>query len=190
MFSGGFNLEPIIAFIPPVRPVLRGHPFKVLQGPCQRLRRKSSLSIGVVKYWNGLPTSYVTAPQLNLAREEFFARVLWFPVPLSSPQLSHHIPQHFPHRTCQPTSLPPRPDFMSSISINTCRGKCYYALQCWNDASSLSQHPQSPDMINPAYITDQTITTPCIGMPIGIPWWVFHEGLMDPLLRPNIPPLF
>ncbi len=30
-FSAGFNLDPSLCFIPPVRPGLRGHPFKVLQ---------------------------------------------------------------------------------------------------------------------------------------------------------------
>ncbi len=33
------DLDPSLFFIPPVRPGLRGHPFKALQGPSRRLRR-------------------------------------------------------------------------------------------------------------------------------------------------------
>ncbi len=48
-----------------MRPGLRGHPFKVLRGPSRRLRRKSPFSTRVVKYWNRLLTSIVTAPSVN-----------------------------------------------------------------------------------------------------------------------------
>ncbi len=48
-------------FIPTLQPGLSGNPFKALQGPSRRLRRKSSFSIRVVKYWNWLPTPIVTA---------------------------------------------------------------------------------------------------------------------------------
>ncbi len=82
MFSGGLDLDPSLFFIPPARPGLRGHPFKVLQGPCRRLRRKSSFSKQFVKYWNRLPTPILTAPsvnsfkrQLDSAWEELFAEV-------------------------------------------------------------------------------------------------------------------
>ncbi len=81
-FSRGSDLDLSLFFIPPVRPALRGHTFKVLQGPCRRLRRKSSFSTQVVKYWNRLPTPTVTTPsvnsfkrQLDLAWEELFAEV-------------------------------------------------------------------------------------------------------------------
>ncbi len=63
VFSGGLDLDPF--FNPQVRPGFRGHPFKCQQGPSRRLRRKSSFSIRVVKYWNRLPTSIVTAPPIN-----------------------------------------------------------------------------------------------------------------------------
>ncbi len=43
---------PSSSFFPPVWPGLRGHTFKFLQG----LRRKSSFSTQVVKYWNRLLT--------------------------------------------------------------------------------------------------------------------------------------
>ncbi len=41
---------------------LRGHPYKVLQGAWHRRRRGSAFWVRVVKYWNKLPTSVVTAP--------------------------------------------------------------------------------------------------------------------------------
>ncbi len=50
VFSRVIDLELRLFFIPPVRPGLRGHPFKALQGPSRRLRRKPSFSIRVVKY--------------------------------------------------------------------------------------------------------------------------------------------
>ncbi len=41
MFFGGLDLDPSLFFIPPVQSGLRGHVFKVQQGPSRRLRRKS-----------------------------------------------------------------------------------------------------------------------------------------------------
>ncbi len=82
MFSGGFDLNPSPFFIPPER---TGHPFKVLQGPSRRLRRKSSFSIflNIVNFLNRRPTSTVTNPsansfkdQLEPAWEELFGEVL------------------------------------------------------------------------------------------------------------------
>ncbi len=43
---------------------LRGHHINALQGPSQCLHRKSSFSTRVLKYWNRLPSSFVTAPSL------------------------------------------------------------------------------------------------------------------------------
>ncbi len=62
----------------PQRPGLRGHPFKVLQGPSRRLRRKSSFSTRVVKYWNRLPTPSVNSfkRHLDSAWRKLFAEVL------------------------------------------------------------------------------------------------------------------
>ncbi len=67
-------------------PCLRGYPFKVLQGLMRCLRRKSSFSTRVVKYWSRLPTPIVTAPsvnsfkrQLDSAWEDLFAEVCRFP---------------------------------------------------------------------------------------------------------------
>ncbi len=78
---------------------------KVLQGPSRRLRRKPSISVRVVKYWNRLPTSIVSTPsvnsfkrQLDLAWGELLAEVPWFTVSLSPPQLYYTLFMSF-HRT-------------------------------------------------------------------------------------------
>ncbi len=54
-FFRGLDLDLSLFFTPPVQPGLRGHSFKVLQGPSWYIRRKSSFSSRVVKYWNRLP---------------------------------------------------------------------------------------------------------------------------------------
>ncbi len=62
IFKGLLDIDPHLFFLPPVRRGLRGHPFKVLQGASHRRRRGSAFSVRVVKYWNKLPASVVTAP--------------------------------------------------------------------------------------------------------------------------------
>ncbi len=59
------DLDPSLFFINQVQPGLKSYSFKVLQGPSQRFRRKSSFSIRVVKHWNTLPITIVTAPSIN-----------------------------------------------------------------------------------------------------------------------------
>ncbi len=51
MFSGELGLDLGLSFIPPVRPGLRRHTFKVLQD--RRLRQKSFFSIRVINAWTG-----------------------------------------------------------------------------------------------------------------------------------------
>ncbi len=64
VFSRGLDLDPGHFFIPPVQPNLRGHPFKVLQGPSRCLRGR------VVKFWNRLPTFIVTIPSVNSVKRQ------------------------------------------------------------------------------------------------------------------------
>ncbi len=70
MFFGGLDLDPSLFSIPPVRPGLRGHPFKVLQGHSRHLSRKSPFSTRVVIYWNRLPTPIVTASSVNSCKRQ------------------------------------------------------------------------------------------------------------------------
>ncbi len=49
-------------FHPPTHWGLRHHPYKVIGGAIHRRRRGLAFSVRVVKYWNKLPSSVVTAP--------------------------------------------------------------------------------------------------------------------------------
>ncbi len=83
-------------FLPPTRRGPRGHPYKVHQGTSQRRRRGSAFSARVVKYWNKLPISVVTAPSVNVFKVgESLDRNL-----SPSPPLTEHSPPPLP--TCTP----------------------------------------------------------------------------------------
>ncbi len=66
IFKGLLDIDPNLFFLPPARRGLRGHPYKVLQGASHRRRRGSAFSVGVVKYWNKLPASVITAPSVSV----------------------------------------------------------------------------------------------------------------------------
>ncbi len=61
IFKGPLDIDPNLFFLPPARRGLRGHPFKILQG--------SAFSVRVVKYWNKLPASVVTAPSVDVFKK-------------------------------------------------------------------------------------------------------------------------
>ncbi len=69
IFKGLLDIDPNLFFLPPARRGLRRHPFKVLQGASRLRRRGSAFSVRVVKYWNKLPASVVTAPSVNVFRK-------------------------------------------------------------------------------------------------------------------------
>ncbi len=66
IFKGILEIDSNLLFLPPARHGLRGHPFKVLQDASHRQRRASASSVRVVKCWNKLPASVVTAPSVNV----------------------------------------------------------------------------------------------------------------------------
>ncbi len=70
---------------------LRGHPFKVLQGASHRRRRGSAFSVWVVKYWNKLAASVVTAPSVNVFKKRL--EKVWTEV---FPHLTHRLSTHLP----------------------------------------------------------------------------------------------
>ncbi len=89
-------------FLPPTRHGLRGHPYKVLQGASHRRRRGSAFSVRVVKYWNKLPISVVTAPSVSVFKKRF--EKVWTEI---FPHLPHWLNTHLPispppHTICTP----------------------------------------------------------------------------------------
>ncbi len=62
IFKGLLDIDLNLFFLPPARRGLRGHPSKVLQGASHLRRRGSAFWVRVVKHWNKLPASVVTAP--------------------------------------------------------------------------------------------------------------------------------
>ncbi len=98
IFKGLLDIDPNLFFLPPARRGLRGHPFKVLHGASHRRRRGLAFSVRVVKYWNKLPASVVTAPSVNVFKkrlEKVYKEV--FPHP------PHRLNTHpSPSPTCTP----------------------------------------------------------------------------------------
>ncbi len=69
IFKGLLDIDPNLFFLPPARRGIRGHSFKVLQGASHRRRRGPAFSVRVVKYYNKLPASVVTAPSANVFKK-------------------------------------------------------------------------------------------------------------------------
>ncbi len=86
IFKGLLDVDPNLFFLPPARRGLRGHPFKVLQGANHRRRRGSARSVRVVKYWDKLPSSVVTASSVKKRLEKVWTEV--------SPHLPHWLNTH------------------------------------------------------------------------------------------------
>ncbi len=61
---------------PPVS--LRGHTYRLLQGPSRLRRRSSAFSVRVVKYWNRLPAHLVLAPSVSIFKKQLERH--WFEI--------------------------------------------------------------------------------------------------------------
>ncbi len=62
IFKGDVYLNPSEFFLRPPRAGLRGHTYRLLQGPSRLRRRSGAFSVWVVKYWNILLTYLVLSP--------------------------------------------------------------------------------------------------------------------------------
>ncbi len=71
-FKGSLDLDPSSNLVPPMRPGLRRHSFKFLQGP-----NWCTLSVRVVKYWNRLPHFFSYCPDRKLSRTPITFGVVW-----------------------------------------------------------------------------------------------------------------
>ncbi len=69
ILKGEVDLNPSDFFFRPPRAGLRGHTYRLLQGP-SRLRRKSgAFSVRVVKYWNKLPAHLVLSSSVSIFKK-------------------------------------------------------------------------------------------------------------------------
>ncbi len=57
-------------FIRPPRAGLRGHTYRLLQGPSRLRRRSGENSVWVVTFWNRLPAHLVLSPSVSIFRKQ------------------------------------------------------------------------------------------------------------------------
>ncbi len=131
IFMGLLDIDPNLFFLPPARRGLRGHPFKVLQGVSHRRRRWSAFSVRVVKYWNKLPASVVTAPSINVFKKRL--EKVWTEVLPLLPQLTENSSNPpFPSPPPLPTCIPPINSYHLYMLPN------FLALYIWFVQASLA----------------------------------------------------
>ncbi len=70
IFKGEVDLNPAEFFLRPPRAGLRGHTYRLLQGPSRLRRRSSAFSVRIVKYWNRLPAHLVLAPSVYIFKKQ------------------------------------------------------------------------------------------------------------------------
>ncbi len=78
IFKGKVDLNQSDFFLRPPRAGLRGHTFRLLQGPRRLRRRIGAFSIRVVKYWNRLPAHLVLAPSVSIFKKQLDRH--WFEI--------------------------------------------------------------------------------------------------------------
>ncbi len=83
-FTGLLDIDPNLFFLPPARCGLREHTYRALQGASHRRSREPPFSVRVVKHWNKLSVSVVTAPSVNIFKKRL--EKVWSEV---FPHLSH-----------------------------------------------------------------------------------------------------
>ncbi len=64
IFKGEVDLNPSDFFLRPPRAGLRGHTYRLLQGP------SGAFSVRVVKYWNRLPVHLVLSPSVSIFKKQ------------------------------------------------------------------------------------------------------------------------
>ncbi len=69
IFKGEVDLNPSEFFLRPPRAGLRGHAYRLLQGPSRLRRRSGAFSVRVVKYWNRFPAHLVLAPSASIFKK-------------------------------------------------------------------------------------------------------------------------
>ncbi len=69
IFKGEVDLNPSEFFLRLPRVGLRGHTYRLLQGPSRLRRRSGAFSVRVVKYWNRIPAHLVSAPSVSIFKK-------------------------------------------------------------------------------------------------------------------------
>ncbi len=72
IFKGEVDLYPSEFFLCPLRAGLRGHTYRLLQGPSRLRRRSGAFSVRVVKYWNRFPAHLVLSPSVSIFKKQFY----------------------------------------------------------------------------------------------------------------------
>ncbi len=67
IFKGEVDLNPSEFFLRPPRAGLRGHTYRLLQGPSRLRRRSGAFSARIVKFWNRLPSNLALSPSVFLS---------------------------------------------------------------------------------------------------------------------------
>ncbi len=127
IFKGEVDLNPSEFILRPPRAGLRGHTYRLLQGPSRLRRRSGAFSVQVVKYWNRLPAHLVLAPSVSVFKKQFDRH--WFeifpaaPVSLLSPFIDNFLNTVTTDYLCFPLTPNPRPVYLVIIGP---RGHSYH----------------------------------------------------------------
>ncbi len=70
IFKGEVDLNPAEFFLRPPRAGLRGHTYRLLQGPSRLRRRSGVFAVRIVKYWNSLSAHLVLAPSVSIFKKQ------------------------------------------------------------------------------------------------------------------------
>ncbi len=70
IFKGEFDLNSSDFFLRPPRAGLRGHTYRLRQGPSRHPRRSGVLSVRIVIYWNVLPATLVLLPSVPIFKKQ------------------------------------------------------------------------------------------------------------------------
>ncbi len=78
IFKCEVDLNPSEFFLRPPRAGLRGHTYRLLQGPSRLRRRSGAFSVCIVKFWNRLPAQLVLAPSVSIFKKQLDRH--WFEI--------------------------------------------------------------------------------------------------------------
>ncbi len=78
IFKGEVDLNPSAFLVRPPRAGLRGHTYRLLQGPSRFRRRSSAFSVWIVKFWNRPPAHLVLAPSVSIFKKQLDRH--WFEI--------------------------------------------------------------------------------------------------------------